>query len=86
MDCSSVRRSDCSDLEVHGEQVKLLAEITLTLALFADGSRISLRALRREFAAPLRLLGIGLPLTILNGALVERSWCRGSASRRHWCS
>src|SRR4051794_37243097 len=30
MDCSWVRRSGCSDLEVHGEQVKLLAEITLT--------------------------------------------------------
>src|SRR3954469_2408867 len=27
------------DLEVHGEQVKLLAEITLTLVLFADASR-----------------------------------------------
>ena len=58
------------DLQVHGEQVKLLAEITLTLVLFADASRISLRALRHEFAVPLRLLGIGLPLTILAGALV----------------
>jgi sodium/hydrogen antiporter len=57
------------DLKVHGEQVKLLAEITLTLVLFADASRISLRALRHEFAVPLRLLGIGLPLTILAGAL-----------------
>ena len=42
---------------MHGEQVKLLAEITLTLVLFADASRISLRALRHEFAVPLRLLG-----------------------------
>ena len=32
------------DLQVHGEQVKLLAEVTLTLVLFADASRISLRA------------------------------------------
>ena len=40
------------DLQVHGEQVKLLAEITLTLVLFADASRISLRALHREFAVP----------------------------------
>lgn len=44
------------DLQVHGEQVKLLAEITLTLVLFADASRISLRALRHESAVPLRLL------------------------------
>ena len=58
------------DLHVHSEQVKLLAEITLTLVLFADASRISLRALRHEFAVPLRLLGIGLPLTIVAGALV----------------
>ena len=74
------------DLEVHGEQVKLLAEITLTLVLFADASRISLRALRHEFAVPLRLLGIGLPLTIVAGALIGARSCRESASRRHWCS
>jgi hypothetical protein len=35
---------------------KLLAEITLTLVLFADASRISLPALRHEFAVPPRLL------------------------------
>src|SRR3954449_10842947 len=58
------------DLKVHAEQVKLLAEITLTLVLFADASRISLRALRRESATPLRLLGIGLPLTIVAGAAI----------------
>ena len=58
------------DLRLQGEQVKLLAEITLTLVLFADASRISLRALRSEYAVPLRLLGIGLPLTIVAGALV----------------
>ncbi len=58
------------DLQLESEQVKLLAEITLTLVLFADASRISLRALRREFAVPLRLLGIGLPLTIAAGTLV----------------
>ena len=57
------------DLDVEGEQVKRLAEITLTLVLFADASRISLRALRREFAVPVRLLGIGLPLTIAAGTV-----------------
>jgi NhaP-type Na+/H+ or K+/H+ antiporter len=57
------------DLDVRGEHVKLLAEVTLTLVLFADASRISLRALQREFAVPLRLLGIGLPLTIALGAV-----------------
>ena len=58
------------DLKLESEQVKLLAEITLTLVLFADASRISLRALRHEYAVPLRLLGIGLPLTIAAGTIV----------------
>jgi len=57
------------DLNVKGEPMKLLAEATLTLVLFADASRISLRALRQEYAVPLRLLGIGLPLTIVAGCL-----------------
>jgi NhaP-type Na+/H+ or K+/H+ antiporter len=50
-------------------EVKLLAEITLTLVLFGDASRISLPALRGEYVVPLRLLGIGLPLTIAAGAV-----------------
>jgi sodium/hydrogen antiporter len=52
------------ELEASGEQVRLLAETTLTLVLFADASRIDLVALRREYFVPARLLGIGLPLTI----------------------
>ncbi len=57
------------ELDIESEQVKLLAEITLTLVLFADASRISLRTLRREYAVPVRLLGIGLPMTIVAGTL-----------------
>jgi NhaP-type Na+/H+ or K+/H+ antiporter len=52
-----------------GETVKALAEATLTLVLFADASRIDLRALRGELAVPARLLGIGLPLTLAAGFL-----------------
>ena len=59
-----------SDLRISGEPVKLLADATLTLVLFADASRISFPALRREFAVPARLLGIGLPLTIVAGTLL----------------
>jgi sodium/hydrogen antiporter len=40
------------------------------VVLFSDSSRINLRALRREASLPVRLLGIGLPLTIALGALV----------------
>jgi NhaP-type Na+/H+ or K+/H+ antiporter len=53
-----------------GETVKLLAEATLVLVLFADASRIDVRVLRGEFSVPLRLLGIGLPLTIVAGFVV----------------
>ena len=46
------------------ELVKGLAEVTLVLVLFSDASRVGLRELRAEMGLCLRLLGIGLPLTI----------------------
>ena len=52
------------------ETVRTLAEATLAVVLFADASRIKLRVLRKEYAVPLRLLAIGLPLTIAIGALL----------------
>jgi NhaP-type Na+/H+ or K+/H+ antiporter len=56
-------------VEVHPSEtaVKLLAEATLAVVLFADAARIDLRALRGEYRVPARLLGLGLPLTILVG-------------------
>lgn len=53
-----------------GQGVRTLAEATLALVLFADASRIRLGALRREYLVPLRLLGLGLPLTIGLGAVL----------------
>jgi NhaP-type Na+/H+ or K+/H+ antiporter len=50
--------------------LKLAAEATLAFVLFDDASRISVTRLRHEAAIPVRLLCIGLPLTILAGALV----------------
>ncbi len=55
------------DPGVSGGAVKLLAEATLALVLFGDASRIDLRALREEVSIPARLLGLGLPLTLLVG-------------------
>ncbi|MCX5043496.1 cation:proton antiporter [Aldersonia sp. NBC_00410] len=55
------------DVHASAEAVKLLAEVTLTLVLFADASQVDLSALRTEIALPARLLGIGLPLTIAAG-------------------
>ncbi len=52
------------------ELVKALAEITLVLVLFSDASRVGLRDLRADLGLCLRLLGIGLPLTIGLGMLL----------------
>jgi NhaP-type Na+/H+ or K+/H+ antiporter len=59
---------DGVDLSSTGSTVRVLAETTLALVLFADASRIDLGALRRTVNVPVRLLGIGLPLTIALGA------------------
>ena len=60
---------DGIDLESSSATVRTLAEATLALVLFCDASRIDLRLLRREVGLPLRLLGVGLPLTIALGAV-----------------
>jgi sodium/hydrogen antiporter len=60
---------DGIDLSSSGATVRGLAEVTLALVLFSDASRIDLGALRRTVGLPLRLLGIGLPLTIALGAV-----------------
>ena len=57
------------DLESSSSTVRTLAEATLALVLFCDASRIDLGQLRRQVGVPLRLLGIGLPLTIALGAV-----------------
>lgn len=56
-----------------GTFVRPLAEATLAVVLFADASRIKLDALAREYSVPARLLGIGLPLTIVVGAALAAS-------------
>lgn len=50
--------------------VKILAELTLILVLFVDASTLNVKRLMRERTLPLRLLGIGLPITMLMGALI----------------
>jgi NhaP-type Na+/H+ or K+/H+ antiporter len=50
--------------------VKTLAEITLVLVLFCDASRVGLRDLRTDMGLCVRLLAIGLPLTIGLGTLI----------------
>jgi NhaP-type Na+/H+ or K+/H+ antiporter len=50
--------------------VKVLAELTLMLLLFVDASNLNLPRLIKERSLPMRLLGIGLPITMLIGALI----------------
>jgi NhaP-type Na+/H+ or K+/H+ antiporter len=56
--------------EVMNEGKRLLAEITLVLVLFSDASRVRFTALRQNFKIPLRMLVIGMPLTIGLGMIV----------------
>jgi NhaP-type Na+/H+ or K+/H+ antiporter len=57
-------------IDVETTSVHLLAETTLARVLFSDASRVNLTELRKEAALPLRLLGVGLPLTLILGGLV----------------
>ena len=57
------------DVDSSSETVRTIAEATLALVLFSDASSIDLGLLRRGIGVPVRLLGIGLPLTIALGAL-----------------
>ena len=61
------------DLESSSGTVRTLAETTLVIVLFTDAAWIDLGSLRREYAWPARLLGIGLPLTIAAG-FVAACW------------
>jgi NhaP-type Na+/H+ or K+/H+ antiporter len=49
------------------ETFKPLVEITLVWVLFSDAARVPIREFRHDLAQYGRLLGIGLPLTILAG-------------------
>jgi NhaP-type Na+/H+ or K+/H+ antiporter len=55
-------------LAVDGEAIHVLAELTLILVLFTDAARIDLTCLRHEKNLPVRLLVLGMPLTIIGGA------------------
>ena len=49
------------------ETLRTLAELTLALVLFTDAAGANLGVLRRVQRLPVRLLLVGLPLTILLG-------------------
>ena len=49
------------------ETLKPLVEVTLVWVLFSDAARVRVQDLRRDGAGILRLLAIGLPLSVLAG-------------------
>ena len=61
------------DLSIDSEGLRWLAELTLAVVLFTDSANANLKVLRKFEAIPIRLLLIGLPLTILLG------FCIGAA-------
>ena len=55
------------EFKLEDHTVLLLGEITLAIVLFTDAARTNLSTLRQNEGLPLRLLGIGMPLTIALG-------------------
>ena len=51
----------------HASHIRLLAELTLAIVLFTDAANANVSVLRQSNAIPIRLLLIGLPLTLLCG-------------------
>ena len=60
------------DLAVDNSVVHVVAEITLILVLFTDAARINLKSLWADHDVPIRLLLLGMPLTIVAGALIAK--------------
>ena len=58
------------NIELKDLDYRLIAELALALVLFSDASKTKMRSLSKDSLLPKRLLGIGLPLTILAGTVV----------------
>jgi len=57
-------------LHLDAEIVQIVAEVTLIIVLFSDASAIEFKNLRLEWTIPMRLLFIGLPITIVFSSFV----------------
>jgi len=66
-------------LSLTSTSLRSVAELTLALVLFADAARVNLRALRADVRLPVRLLAIGLPLTIGAGTAAAAGLFAGSS-------
>ena len=61
---------DVLPLSLTNETVLTITELTLALLLFSDASTVRLRDVEGDTGLPRRLLFVGLPLTIVAGALL----------------
>jgi NhaP-type Na+/H+ or K+/H+ antiporter len=61
---------DVLPLSLTNETVVTITELTLALLLFSDASTVQLRDVEGDAGLPRRLLFVGLPLTVLAGALL----------------
>lgn len=57
------------NLSLDRNDLRLLAELTLSIVLFNDAAKANLTQLRQSRSLPLRLLTLGLPLTLIAGWL-----------------
>ena len=57
-------------LHIDHDTLHLIAEVTLILVLFSDAANIDLAALRHDHNLPVRMLFIGMPITIVFGAVI----------------
>ncbi len=64
--------------QLSSSDIRSLAEVTLALVLFSDASRVNARRLRGDVGLPVRLLAIGLPLTIGAGTAIAFGLFGGS--------
>jgi NhaP-type Na+/H+ or K+/H+ antiporter len=56
-------------MDVENAELRVLVDITLALVLFIDASNANLKVLRKNWAIPVRMLLIGMPLVILLGVV-----------------
>ena len=61
---------DVLPFSLANETVLTITELTLALLLFSDASTVRLREVEGDVGLPRRLLFVGLPLTVIGGALV----------------
>jgi NhaP-type Na+/H+ or K+/H+ antiporter len=59
-------------INIGGEGLRLLAELTLAMVLFTDAANADFGVVKRNIGLPERLLLVGLPLTIVLGFLFAR--------------